>query len=313
MEINALIERAKELANKVKEINPNLASQENSALCVIVTKDEEIFGGVNCICVNSGEVMEVSAEVHGVMQMLAAGEVVAQKIVKLLLKDGSFGEVSQESLDMLLRADPDNEKCEIVLNEEKVDTIGSIKHLKDGSDEFMSGFGEEDSEDELEEESEEFNEDSNSEENLEDSEQTQQEDSPQEEQEEQEETEEGSDDSDEESSDTQPVSEQEEEQEEVQQQQVSQAEFVNSVEIDESNPFYEPPVQKEESQDNQNAQQLEYLYEQPSSEESSKGKDSKADSKANEKMDAKAKKELLKQAKKKKKFAKLNSSFKKKG
>lgn len=282
MENGRFIDTAKQLAEKLCELRPELADN-SCALCVIAADEDNIFGAADGTGIINSEICVTAAEKNAVAQLLDSGAETAKQMVKLLLGNGSITAPSDESLDMLLKAGPQNENCLIWLSPEETDTVGSLRHISDGSDEFMMGFG-----DDEEPEENESEEESAAEAYVE-------------------------------AQSGEPASE-----EDIQTEadEAASEDCVEELRIDESNPFYEPPAE-EKGEEQTDPAQLEYLYEHEQKEEpektaedtEEKGKSEEKPAEAEQdlsKMDAKKRKELLKQAKKKKKFAKLNSAFKKK-
>ena len=245
MDIGKFYDTAKNYAEKIKEERPGFVWDSYSAICLIITENDEIFTGVTGLKISSGNVVTVSAENNTVMMMIAENTLKAKQMIVISLEDLRILKPSADCLNLLLRVDSVNEKCEVVVSEETSVCISD----------FLSDIYD-------------INESDDDGESIEEVEMLAAEETVQ--------------------SDNASIS-------------YEPDDCVDNVVIDESNPFYEPPVDKSKGEE----PEIKVLYEQP-------GGSYNADDKADDNVEKSAE-EMLKDAKKKKKSAKRFNSFFKRG
>ena len=120
MEINELYNLAKQYADMIMQSKPEYISESDSAVCVIVDKDEQPITGVTTVTVKGGQVETVPAETVAVRRFIdSADSTVAQKIVTLLFKDGSVVNTGKASLMILAQANPANGDCCVLTSPEE--------------------------------------------------------------------------------------------------------------------------------------------------------------------------------------------------
>lgn len=274
MDIGKFYDTAKSFAKKIKEEKPNFVSDLNASVCLIAAENEEIFNGVTGLKLSGEAISVISAEKSAVMNMLVEGSVKAEGVIVVDCNSCEILKPTDESLKMLLEADESNENCEIAVSENAVQTIK----------EFLSA---DDSDTDDEEEEVQTEENAELDEDIEDAVSEEADKAAQAEAVDADETDDEGCLDDESAVD-------------ILSDLGEPAEFSSGVVIDESNPFYEPPAEKEDEE----VPEIKVLYEQPGV-ESSEDKESKNDGKSAE--------EMLKDAKKKKKSAKKFNSFFKRG
>lgn len=284
MEIGAFYDTAKDFAEKIKTEKPNYVSDDDSALCLILTDKQEIFSGVTSVGIRNDNVTTVSAESAAIMSMKAAGQTNALLMITVLFSDYSISKPDKDRLEMLLAASTDNYGCEIVVSAEETATVMSLQ--SDSTSEFSDFFNGFDDDPESTSEVDEDVSDGSESESV--------------------------------SSLGAP------------------AEFASGVDIDESNPFYEPPTADEPPKNvlasMENVVKDKYAVStgsekaadsdnETSDEEKSATTDSDTSANALDSAPSKAEKkksknsmskgDLLKQAKKRKKVARANFNFRK--
>ena len=120
MEINELYNLAKQYADMIMQSKPEYISESDSAVCVIVDKDEQPITGVTTVTVKGGQVETVPAETVAVRRFIdSADSTAAKKIVTLLFKDGSVVNTGKASLMILAQANPANGDCCVLTSPEE--------------------------------------------------------------------------------------------------------------------------------------------------------------------------------------------------
>ncbi len=138
MEISALLNTAKDHAEKIKEKFPAYASQPGASVTVIASALEDIFTGVTTVGINEDfEPTLISSQQAAVTEMKAVGQTKIDMIVTLKFEDMSID--AESDLDMLLAVSADNYNCAVVTSETEAPKIMELKSAGD-SDPFFSGF-----------------------------------------------------------------------------------------------------------------------------------------------------------------------------
>ena len=120
MEINELYNLAKQYADMIMQSKPEYISESDSAVCVIVDKDEQPITGVTTVTVKGGQVETVPAETVAVRRFIdSADSTAAKKIVTLLFKDGNVVNTGKASLMILAQANPANGDCCVLTSPEE--------------------------------------------------------------------------------------------------------------------------------------------------------------------------------------------------
>lgn len=153
MDVNALYNVAKGFVNKLQNEKPAFASEADAAICLIVTDDEEIISGVTGIGIHAGNFVSHPAELVALAAMIAAGKFKARQMIVISMADNSIAVPCEECLEMLMLLDTDNDQCETAVSEDKIVTVGELMAEDDeeetadtssASIDFFSGFGDAD-------------------------------------------------------------------------------------------------------------------------------------------------------------------------
>ena len=126
MDMTALYNIAKGFVNKIKHEKPAFAEGSGSALCLILTEDEQIFSGISGMGIQDGNIVNYPAESIALTAMFSAGKYRAKQIMLLSIEDCSVSAPCTECLNMLLHLDKDNELCEAAISEEKSVTVKKL-------------------------------------------------------------------------------------------------------------------------------------------------------------------------------------------
>ncbi|MGN1105774.1 MAG: hypothetical protein ACI4RH_03920, partial [Huintestinicola sp.] len=127
MVISSFYNTAKTYAEKVRQEKPAFYSEPGASLCLIMADNQEIFTGITGIKISEGNVETVHSEANAIMSMIAANKPKAKQMIIISFKDQSVLKPCHDCLDMLIRADEDNGKCEVVLSPDSSDTAINLK------------------------------------------------------------------------------------------------------------------------------------------------------------------------------------------
>ena len=139
MDKSTLYSTAQNFAKKIKEARPDITSDPDACLCLIIASTQDIFSGVTSIKVDEGNVETYAAEEIAANALIAAGGARAKQMILITIEDFSFMQPNEGSLAKLMRASVENGACEIVLNPEESATAASLVTSVDTPD-FLSGY-----------------------------------------------------------------------------------------------------------------------------------------------------------------------------
>lgn len=140
MEISAFYNTAKKYMEMLKQAKPAFFSDDDSALCLVMTDSQEIISGVASVKITEGNVEAVHAEKNAIMSMVSDNKKKAVQLVTVLAKDLSISKPCAECLNMLIGLDTGNAKCNVVLSENEAVAVGSlISDDSSVSEELISG------------------------------------------------------------------------------------------------------------------------------------------------------------------------------
>ena len=125
MEINALYETAKYLADILKQRYPYLNDDPDACLALIVADSGNVFSGVTSIAINEGNPETLPAEEIAAMSVVTAGETARQMMI-ISIDDNSFFEPSENALKILVNASPENGSCQVALSLEETAPSASL-------------------------------------------------------------------------------------------------------------------------------------------------------------------------------------------
>ena len=139
MDKSTLYSTAQNFANKVKEARPDITSDSDACLCLIIANSQEIFSGITGIKIDEGTVETYAAEEIAANALIAAGGARATQMILITLDDNSFMQPSENCLAKLMRASVENGACEIILNPEESVTAASLV-TSVATPDFLSGY-----------------------------------------------------------------------------------------------------------------------------------------------------------------------------
>ena len=117
----------KEYAEALVSQRPDCASVEGAAICAILTSAHDIFAGVTSISLCNNIVQSVPAEYIAVTAMNNAGQTKALQMITLSFADFSVIKPESEGVAIMLESDPENNKCEVFISEnESVSAVSFI-------------------------------------------------------------------------------------------------------------------------------------------------------------------------------------------
>lgn len=117
MGTNIFYSIVKEYAEALLSQRPDCAAVEGSAICAILTGTHDIFAGVTGISLCNNMVQSIPAEYMAVTAMNNAGQTKALQMITLSLSDFSVMQPESIGVSLVLESDPENNKCEIFISE----------------------------------------------------------------------------------------------------------------------------------------------------------------------------------------------------
>ena len=127
MVINSFYNTAKTYAEKIRQEKTAYYKEPGATLTLVMSEEQEIFSGVTSIKINEGKVDTIHSEAIAIMSMIAANQPKAKQMVTIAFKDQSVVKPCDECLDLLLKADADNGKCEIAIAPTQSETAINLK------------------------------------------------------------------------------------------------------------------------------------------------------------------------------------------
>ena len=127
MVINSFYNTAKTYAEKIRQEKTAYYKEPGATLTLVMSEEQEIFSGVTSIKINEGKVDTIHSEAIAIMSMIAANQPKAKQMVTIAFKDQSVVKPCDECLDLLLKADADNGKCEIAIAPTQTETAINLK------------------------------------------------------------------------------------------------------------------------------------------------------------------------------------------
>lgn len=127
MVINSFYNTAKTYAEKIRQEKTAYYKEPGATLTLVMSEEQEIFSGVTSIKINEGKVDTIHSEAIAIMSMIAANQPKAKQMVTIAFKDQSVVKPCDECLDLLLKADTDNGKCEIAIAPTQSETAINLK------------------------------------------------------------------------------------------------------------------------------------------------------------------------------------------
>lgn len=116
MGTNIFYNVVKEYAEALVSQRPDCTSVDGAAICAILTSAHDIFAGVTGISLCNNLVRPVPAEYMAVNAMKCAGQTKALQMITLLFEDFSVIEPESEGVEIMIEANPENNKCEIFIS-----------------------------------------------------------------------------------------------------------------------------------------------------------------------------------------------------
>lgn len=140
MEISAFYNTAKKYMEMLKQAKPGYFSDDDSALCLVMTDSQEIISGVASVKITEGNVEAVHAEKNAIMSMVCDNKKKAVQLVIVSAKDMSICKPCTECLNLLIGLDSGNAMCNVVTSENEAVAVGSlISDDSSVSEELISG------------------------------------------------------------------------------------------------------------------------------------------------------------------------------
>lgn len=131
MGTNIFYNVVKEYAEALVNQRLDCASFDGAAICAILTSAHDIFAGVTGVSLCNNLVKPISAEYMAVTAMKCAGQTKALQMITLLFEDFSVIEPESEGIEIMIEANPENNKCEIFIS--KNESVSAASFI--GSDE----------------------------------------------------------------------------------------------------------------------------------------------------------------------------------
>lgn len=152
MDVNALYNIAKGFVTKMQNEKPALAAEPDAAICLILTNDDEVYSGVTAMGIHNGNIVAYPAECVALIAMFAAGKFKAKQMLILSMNDLSILVPCIEAVDMLMLLDTGNDECEAAISEERFVTVRQLmqddvieeeetEDMDSAEVNFFSGFG----------------------------------------------------------------------------------------------------------------------------------------------------------------------------
>ena len=117
MDISAFYTTAKNLVEKIKVEKPAYVSDNNSTFCLIKAENGKLYSAVSGIkAVSETEITAASAESIAINAMLAEGVQKATEMIVISADNFKVCIPAKECLDMLISADADNAKCSVAVS-----------------------------------------------------------------------------------------------------------------------------------------------------------------------------------------------------
>lgn len=126
---------ARLLAEKLKKEKPCFAGLE----AAVIISDKGTYLGVTGVNADDGKIVDVPADVVAFLNMRNAGARTATAIAVIKLTDMSFIQPSAEALELMFRANTENDACHVCLGQDEGKTLAALR-LGADSDSFMDGF-----------------------------------------------------------------------------------------------------------------------------------------------------------------------------
>ena len=127
MEISELYNLAKQYADMIKQTKPEFVSEGESAVCVIVDKNDQPVTGITSVTVKGGQVELIPAETVAVKRFIDNGEgVPAAQIITMMFKEDKVVETGKVTLAMLGQANPANGDCAVMTSETECTVLRDI-------------------------------------------------------------------------------------------------------------------------------------------------------------------------------------------
>lgn len=113
MELKELYAAMDDLMQKVKKSEPQLSDIYDSALCVLVTDNQHIYGGISGVVINNGNIARTHPEYQAITAMLVSGETCVEKMLTMDFKAKNVISPCQECINLLCRVNRNNLKTVI--------------------------------------------------------------------------------------------------------------------------------------------------------------------------------------------------------
>lgn len=142
MELDALYTKAKSLIDTVKKEKPEAVSYADSALCIIVSDEEELFTGITGISIDKNSVTTTCSEYNAIMSMLVENKINAKQMISVSFADKSILKPCSNCIKLLYRVNSANTACQVVISEkqsvtaESLETSGSSENIFDQIPDF---------------------------------------------------------------------------------------------------------------------------------------------------------------------------------
>lgn len=130
MGTNIFYNVVKEYAEALVSQRPDCASVDGAAICAILTSAHDIFAGVTGISLCNNLVQPVPAEYMAVTAMKCAGQTKALQMITLSFEDFSVIKPESDGVEVMIEANPENNKCEIFIS--KNESVSAVSFVDSG-------------------------------------------------------------------------------------------------------------------------------------------------------------------------------------
>lgn len=124
----------KEYAEALVSQRPDCTSVDGASICAILTGAHDIFAGVTGISLCNNIVQSIPSEYMAVTAMNNAGQTKALQMITLSFADFSVIRPESDGVAIMLESDPENNKCEVFISENE--SVSAVVFV--GSDEVQN-------------------------------------------------------------------------------------------------------------------------------------------------------------------------------
>lgn len=126
MDLQELYNAAASVMENLRAAGGSYAISENSAVCVLLTRNGRIYSGFTGTAIENGMMKNSCPEYNAVVSMMTDGETCISKMMTVLFKNGEVVLPCEECRNLIMRINSENRMCEVAISKSGTISLGIL-------------------------------------------------------------------------------------------------------------------------------------------------------------------------------------------